>query len=136
MPTNRTATARWKRLRRTLIKTRAHECHWCGLELDPAAPRGARTAIEIDHLEPVALRPDLAHDEANLVLTCHPCNRSKGDREAPGPRRTVVRREAVVCRVHGDGANLTPACPCSGALRKPWDPLQTAYRARQDFHPA
>ncbi|USI88760.1 HNH endonuclease [Rhodococcus pyridinivorans] len=83
--TPRTATTRWKKIRVRLIHTRDHICHHCGAPLNPDAKRGEPGSIEIDHLIPYAQRPDLAHDPNNLVLSCRPCNLSKGARTLDQP---------------------------------------------------
>lgn len=103
-PTSRTGTAQWKRMRARLIRERPHFCHWCSKALDHRAPRGAPNAIEVDHLVPVSLRPDLADELSNLTLACYPCNRSKGNRAQPGGRRQVT------CAFHDP---LTTTCPHS-----------------------
>ncbi|WMM73015.1 HNH endonuclease [Rhodococcus pyridinivorans] len=83
--TPRTATTRWKKLRTRLIHTRPHTCHHCGRTLNPNAKRGEAGAIELDHLEPFSRRPDLAHDPANLVLSCQPCNLTKSGKAYGDP---------------------------------------------------
>lgn len=103
MATSRTGTAQWKRLRARLIRERSHVCHWCGKALDPQAPRGASNAIEVDHVVPVSLRPDLAAELSNLVLVCHPCNRSKGARQHP-----KAGRSTVVCAFHSPAESTCP----------------------------
>jgi 5-methylcytosine-specific restriction endonuclease McrA len=84
-PKSRTAQAAWINLRARLIRTRPHICYWCGATLDPRAKPHTSRAIEPDHIVPVRTRPDLEYEPTNIVLACHPCNRKKGDREAPRP---------------------------------------------------
>lgn len=108
MATSRTGTAAWKRMRTTLIRTRDHICHWCGKPLDPAAPKGSPNAIELDHVVPVSLHPDLAHEPSNLALVCHPCNRSKGNRAQP----KASRQARTTCAFHDP---ITSTCPHSRA---------------------
>jgi 5-methylcytosine-specific restriction endonuclease McrA len=113
MATSRTGTALWKRLRVRLIAEREHVCHWCAKTLDAKAPSGSWNAIEIDHLVPVSLSPGLAHELSNLTLACHPCNRSKSNREAPNlTRRPRPSRSAVSCAHHDP---VTATCPHSRA---------------------
>src|SRR5699024_5368172 len=57
------------------------QCFHCNTQLDPDAPKNTPNAIEIDHLIPVAQGG--TDDIANRVLSCHPCNRSKGKRAQP-----------------------------------------------------
>jgi hypothetical protein len=119
MVTSRTGTAKWKNLRRRLIATRDHSCHYCARTLDPKAPRGQVDAIELDHRLPVVLYPELAFDPDNLVLSCAACNRSKSDRDQPAPLtgRATLSAQAEACRrvyVHVSGSlryDLEPE-PC------------------------
>jgi len=99
MPTNRTAQGKWKTFRTRVIREAGRDpaCHYCGIVLDPGASRGEPDAIELDHVLPVITHPHLEYDRTNIVLACHPCNRSKGKRAAPGqsepatpPPRTYV----------------------------------------------
>jgi 5-methylcytosine-specific restriction endonuclease McrA len=45
----------------------------------PATPGPAR-GLSGEHIIPVALRPDLAHDPANYTVLCGICNSAKGAR--------------------------------------------------------
>lgn len=119
--TSRTGTAKWLALRTKLIRTRDLFCVYCNRELDPKARRGFPNAIELDHVEPVALRPDLEYDEDNLVLACYVCNRSKGNRVAPGAPNAGydvngvrIPDPRVRCRVHDP---IKASCPHSGVLK-------------------
>ncbi len=120
MTTSRTGTSRWLKVRAKLIRTRPHTCHWCRRRLNATASRGAEGAIEIDHLEPVALRPDLEFDEDNLVLACRRCNRSKGHGTAPGVPTVYdihgirIIDPTVTCRFHSP---IKASCPHCGSLR-------------------
>ena len=101
MPTSRTANGRWKRFRQSVIRNAGTNpaCHWCGGMLNPRAARGEMGAIEVDHIVPYVQRPDLEFDRGNVVLSCHPCNRSKGQRDAPGmPDSTPPPRTFVTSR--------------------------------------
>ncbi len=107
---------------------RLHVCHHCARVLDPTAPRNTDDDIEIDHLQPVARRPDLEYEPDNCVLACHGCNRSKSDRPnvpapgAPLPRRVRPQRHPLPapaftvreCRVHRHEVLAT--CPYSAAF--------------------
>jgi len=130
---SRTGQAAWKRARARLIKTREHICHWCDkpLRVD-AAPRTSQ-AIEIDHLLPVFAGG--TDEDDNLVLACHPCNSSKGNRAAPqrrlDPNGGVIT--ATKCVIHGDLAagQLLATCPHSGTLIRPDEMQIGGPRRRQ-----
>lgn len=123
MATSRTGTARWKNLRARLIRTRDHTCHHCGRPLDPRAPANSHNAIEIDHVLPVSVAPELQYDMANLVLSCHACNRAKGDRANVSRAHDTFDRHGMRfpagfniahCKRHGN--DVVATCPHSGAL--------------------
>lgn len=52
---------------------------------------GSRYRLEVDHIEPVRLRPDLAFELANLQTLCGPCHGRKTRIEVgmgePNPKR-------------------------------------------------
>lgn len=93
--TNRTASTRWKRVRarrkRAAIRDGTFICVECREPLDPKAPPNTRHAAELDHIIPVAVRPDLEYDPANHVWRCHPCNRRKGKGADPLVRMPTTR---------------------------------------------
>lgn len=62
-----TSSARWKVLRAAVLERDGFQCVTCG----------ARGRLEIDHREPVRLRPDLAFDPGNLQALCGPCHSRK-----------------------------------------------------------
>lgn len=68
------SSARWQRLRR-IVLTREPSCRLCR-----AAGR-TTLATEVDHIEPIQRRPDLAFVEANLQPLCEPCHDRKSARE-------------------------------------------------------
>lgn len=90
MATSRTGSTQWIRLRKRLIATREHRCHWCGRPLDPAAKPRTPAAIELDHIIPVASGG--TNETTNLTLACYPCNRSKSDRMMVPKTRAELRR--------------------------------------------
>lgn len=91
----RTSSARWKRLRSRVIRTRPHRCHWCYRDLDPKARFTEPNAIQVDHVRPVKTYPELAWDEANLVLSCPGCNNAKRARYQDSK---VLRRSTGLAR--------------------------------------
>lgn len=103
MATSRTGTGSWMRLRLRLLRTRPHICHHCQRMLDPDAPPRTPASIEIDHLEPVALAPELALDPENCVLSCYGCNRAKGSRSDWTQRKyPPLRRSGALRRPAGE----------------------------------
>lgn len=123
MPTNRTATGKWKSTRRALItaaKRRGElNCANCARALDDNAPRCTPNAIEVDHILPVSCGG--TDDRENLQLMCFPCNRAKSDgRTAVAGHqgtltRTVLRRSGSLRHVdchHEAAHDCTPtSCP-------------------------
>lgn len=93
--TSRTSTAKWKALRRRLMKRAIRNgtfrCATCDIPLDPEAPRCTERAAELDHIVPVAVAPEREFDPSNLVWLCHPHNRQKGSR-SDGPRLPTTRK--------------------------------------------
>lgn len=60
-------TARWRRLRIYVIASEPL-CRYC-------KEQGRVTvAVDIDHIIPLAKRPDLAFDQNNLQPLCRPCH--------------------------------------------------------------
>jgi len=79
-----TATKRWQVLRHEILERDKWTCV-CGC--------GRRTRLEIDHVQPVRLRPDLAFDPANLQTLAAPCHTKKTRIECghPPPVRSPAR---------------------------------------------
>jgi 5-methylcytosine-specific restriction endonuclease McrA len=66
-------TYEWRRLRMVVLKKRGARCECCG-----ATPAdGIR--VNVDHIQPRRLRPDLALTESNLQVLCEDCNHGKGN---------------------------------------------------------
>lgn len=63
-----TRTPRWKALRHEILERDGWTCA-CGC--------GRRGRLEIDHIQPVRLRPDLAFDPANLQALAPECHTRK-----------------------------------------------------------
>lgn len=59
---------RWKTLRMAVLERDGFKCRFCG------ANRGR---LEIDHIEPVRRRPDLAYNQLNLQVLCRACHSGK-----------------------------------------------------------
>ncbi len=64
----------WRRLRMQVIKKRGARCECCG-----ATPADGQTVINVDHVKPRKLFPELALEESNLQVLCGPCNHGKGN---------------------------------------------------------
>lgn len=58
---------RWKALRMAVIERDGFRCKACG----------ARGKLEVDHIEPVRARPDLAWKPENLQALCPACHTKK-----------------------------------------------------------
>lgn len=73
------STGRWHQIRKALRDQRL-PCAICGQAIDYEAPAGTPNSFEADHIQPVALRPDLALDPANLQASHKLCNNRKNKR--------------------------------------------------------
>lgn len=63
----------WKKLRLKVIKKYGAVCMCCG----DSPATGA--VINVDHIKPRKLFPELALEESNLQILCHDCNQGKGN---------------------------------------------------------
>jgi 5-methylcytosine-specific restriction endonuclease McrA len=75
MPASATGTSVYLNLRAKLIQRGPLICVYCGIDLDPDAPRHTPHAIELDHIKPRASGGTDTED--NLALACWSCNRTK-----------------------------------------------------------
>ena len=82
-------TYRWQRFREGILARDCWQCQMCGVLLRKG--RAAGRSATVDHLMPVALRPDLFFDESNCRSVCRDCHetvcsaieaRHAGDAEA------------------------------------------------------
>lgn len=71
----------WRRLREQVLRRDPY----CTIR----GPKCTRISTTVDHVLPLSLRPDLAHDPANLRGACGPCNFGGGRRAARAKRRTI-----------------------------------------------
>ena len=67
------STFQWRKVRMEALKKYGPRCQCCG-----ATPADG-AVINVDHIKPRKLRPDLALDVNNLQLLCHECNHGKGN---------------------------------------------------------
>lgn len=65
----------WRRLRMVVLKKRGARCECCG-----ASPKDDKSVrINVDHIKPRRLFPELALVEENLQVLCNVCNHGKGN---------------------------------------------------------
>jgi 5-methylcytosine-specific restriction endonuclease McrA len=74
---------RWPALRLQALRRDGWRCRQCG----------RRTRLEVDHIEPVAKRPDLAFCLDNLQALCPRCHTSKTHRERGLPEPSPERQK-------------------------------------------
>lgn len=63
----------WRAARYRALVRHGNRCQCCGI----GAASGAR--IEVDHIQPLSVRPDLALVEDNLQVLCEDCNKGKSN---------------------------------------------------------
>lgn len=63
----------WRKLRMEAIKKYGNRCECCGASPSTGA------VINVDHIKPRKLFPDLALDIDNLQILCSQCNHGKGN---------------------------------------------------------
>lgn len=88
-----------------------------------------RRAFPVDHFEPRAVRPDLAHEYTNLLYLCPNCNSVKSDSLIPDPCKIAL---ATCLKVHPNG-DIQPLNPDGERLIYELaldDPTLTDYRRR------
>ena len=78
-----TKTKRWKRLRFEALRRDNFQCVQCG----------ARGRLEVDHIEPVRTRPDLAWDLNNLQTLCKADHTRKTRAEIDLPQLSPQRQK-------------------------------------------
>lgn len=66
-------TYEWRRVRMQAIKKHGNRCQCCGASPSTGA------VINVDHIKPRKLFPDLALSVDNLQVLCHECNHGKGN---------------------------------------------------------
>jgi hypothetical protein len=67
-------TYEWRQLRMAVLSKRGARCECCG-----ASPKDGVTVINVDHIKPRRLYPELALVESNLQVLCAACNHGKGN---------------------------------------------------------
>lgn len=82
-------TYEWRRVRMVALKKYGARCQCCGAS--PA--EGA--VMNVDHIKPRKLFPQLALDVDNLQILCHDCNHGKGNWDMTDWRPEPVDPEAI-----------------------------------------
>ena len=83
-------TFEWRQLRMKVLTKRGNRCECCG-----ASPRDGATVINIDHIKPRRLFPELALVESNLQVLCSACNHGKGNWDQTDWREHAPSPESV-----------------------------------------
>lgn len=78
----------WRTLRARVLREEP-TCYLCRV----------RPSDEVDHVVPLSVAPERAHDRTNLRGVCAPCNQRKGDRLGP-PRYRPTRRPVPVMQAY------------------------------------
>lgn len=101
----------WKELRYQALNKYGRRCMSCG-DSEERAVKEQRVApvLQVDHIKPRSIYPELALVLANLQVLCRPCNQGKSNKHADdlrpiGPVAVLhpIRREIRVMG-HGGGA--------------------------------
>ncbi|RWR53330.1 HNH endonuclease [Sinirhodobacter huangdaonensis] len=77
-----TRTKRWAVLRQVILERDGWKCRCCG----------DRRRLEIDHIQPVRLRPDLAFEPRNLQALCPRCHTKKTRLEVGHKEKSPARK--------------------------------------------
>lgn len=80
----------WRRVRMMALKKYGPKCQCCG-----ATPADG-AVMNVDHIKPRKLYPDLALDINNLQILCHECNHGKGNWDMTDWRDQVDHLKAVI----------------------------------------
>ena len=73
----------WRRVRMQALKRYGAKCMCCG------ATPATGEVMNVDHIKPRRLFPDLALDIDNLQVLCSPCNHGKGNWDMTDWRKTT-----------------------------------------------
>lgn len=72
---------RWRKVS-ARVKARHDDCGICHRPIDYTLPHSDPMSFEVDHIIPVAIRPDLKYEPTNLQASHRICNRVKSDHVA------------------------------------------------------
>lgn len=77
-------TDEWRLLRKRVLSTYGYRCMCCGAE-----PKDRRK-INVDHIKPRKLFPELTYEFENLQVLCGRCNKAKGNKHFTDYRSAPV----------------------------------------------
>lgn len=83
------STYEWRRVRMIALKKYGARCQCCG-----ASPADG-AVMNVDHIKPRKLFPQLALDVDNLQILCHDCNHGKGNWDMTDWRPAEVDPDAI-----------------------------------------
>jgi len=63
----------WRKIRLVILKKYGRKCQCCG------ATPASGAIMNVDHIKPRKIYPELALTESNLQILCHECNHGKGN---------------------------------------------------------
>jgi 5-methylcytosine-specific restriction endonuclease McrA len=76
----------WKQLRYRILKIRGNRCECCGV-----GPENG--IIQVDHIRPRSIYPELAFEPSNLQVLCKMCNEGKSNTDKTDWRvKTILRK--------------------------------------------
>lgn len=84
----------WRRVRMEAIKKYGRHCQCCG-----ATPADGITQINVDHIKPRRIYPELALDVRNLQVLCNVCNHGKGNWDMTDWRETEITDAANISHI-------------------------------------
>lgn len=83
----------WRKLKRRVAREE-HVCWLCGEPIDDELDFPDPRSRSVDHVEPVAVRPELEYVRSNLRAAHLGCNQRRGKRQGspqPAPKADKVR---------------------------------------------
>lgn len=83
------STYEWRRVRMVALKKYGARCQCCG-----ASPVDG-AVMNVDHIKPRKLFPQLALDVDNLQILCHDCNHGKGNWDMTDWRPEMIDLEVI-----------------------------------------
>lgn len=97
----------WLDLRYRVLKKAGGSCKLCGCRATPDNP------IQVDHIKPRSLHPELALAESNLQVLCKSCNMGKSNKDDTDWR--VKASQELVDKLNRQRAILAHATPVQRA---------------------
>lgn len=83
---------RHQRNRNRYLAEETTTCWLCAQPIDMSLPKSDPASFELDHVEPLSLRPELRFDPAGTRPSHRTCNRARGNRR-PKPGMTHTSRD-------------------------------------------